>query len=480
VRRRGEDLESAFASVIEPYSAPGFENAVRATDILNTAKASAGIIKLIDSIHVVLFQAERAGDRMTFPASVPSDGEYEVIVGHYESYAYGTARLLIDGKPVGESLTGTGPDIRPAEPKALGTVRLASGEHELALELVAPDGEAGRYWMGITFVALEPAGGSTRDRAARPRIRTAERLRPSGPDGTLGLRIVRADGAVDYVFSAPDDAERTYDEDFVVAALFARVRTDAEGSVLQANVVGGARLNARGLSLRLEPAAWTARVVEVDEANREVVLDSALPEDGRLRGSAVYFSSPAYSRNTAYHVDRITVEDGRSRLRVREATFILGKAVIDGDPLDAETLASLVPHDYAKARGGTPPPEVDFFRGKLLRNADGTAETTIRNLVYGQPLKIGVDSVKGFRAGDESFYHDLRPGDRALIHAWATLTRVGENLYQLEANTAVRLLFAGRDGQVFYRIGGDEWHSAEDGLIPAEAVANATVDLRVD
>jgi len=297
--------------------------------------------------------------------------------------------------------------------------------------------------------------------------------------GALGLRIAGADGVEDYVFSALDDAERSY-EGFIVAAPFARIRTDGEGQPVQANLVGGARLTGRGVTLELQPGAWTATVLEVDEPNREVVLDAALPDDGRLTGSPVYFSNPEYSRNTAYHVDRITVADGRSRLRVRESSFILGKAVVEADPPDANTITSLVPHDYARPMGSPPPPEADFFAGKLLRSDDGAFETTVRRVLYGQPLQIKADSAAGLVPGQELFYWDLRPGDRMLIHGRATLSRVGGRLHQLDATTAVRLSFASRNGgDLYYRSAGGQWQASVEGLVPAEAVAAGPVEVRV-
>ena len=477
-RRQGEGLESTFARVIEPYSADGPKNAMRAVEMLKTAKTSAGVIKLISSLNLVLYQAEKAGDRMTFTATVPIEGDYQVTVGHYLSYAYGTARLLVDGEAVGEPFKGTAGQVGPAKPEMLGQVHLTAGEHELALELVAPDGEAGRYWMGITFVALEPAEQAAEQRAAEPRIESAERLVPDA-EGALGLRITGRDGVEDYVFSALDDAARTYDEGFVIAAPFARVRTDAEGRVLRANLIGGPRLTGRGVTIELQPGAWTATVVEVDEASREVMLDAELPDDGRLDGSAVYFSNPGYSRNTAYHVESITAADGRSRLRVRESSFILGKAVMEDDPIDPNTLGSLVPHDYARPMGRPVPPEMDFFHGKL-RNAEGTAETTVRSVTYGQPLAISVESVDGFVPGEDVFYWDVRPGDQVLIHARATLTRIGDELHQLEANASARVSFASKNGgDVYQRIEGGQWKVSDDGLIPAEAVAAGPVEIRI-
>jgi hypothetical protein len=265
-----------------------------------------------------------------------------------------------------------------------------------------------------------------------------ERLEPEDGGDAVGLRIVGRDGMTDHVFSALDSVERVFGG-FTVAARFARARTDDAG-VVQANLVGGARLTVGELVVELPLDAWRGSVVEVDEAEREVVLDCELPEGDVLRGQAIAFNNPGYSRNTVYHIDHVTVADGRSRVRVREATFILGKALLDEAPVDEHTITSLVPHEYAKTMaGGAVPEEYNFFRGKLLASEDGRIATTIRGVEFVQPMRIAVDSSAGMNAGDELYYHDIRPGDEALVHVACTITRAGDGVYQVDSNAPVTL-----------------------------------------
>ncbi|HUS81442.1 MAG TPA: heparinase II/III family protein, partial [Armatimonadota bacterium] len=436
-RRTGEDLRSEFACVVETSAAARHSNVHRASRILAGARATAGVIKPISPYDLVLFQAEAAGDRMTFPVTVPADGDYRVVVGHYLSPSYGEMRLLIDGEPVGEALRGTGSTVQPAEPAVLGTLRLSAGEHSAALEAVAPDADAGRYWLGISFVAFDPV--QAEGAPAGPRITRVDRLAPDAGGPGIGVRVVGADGVTDHIFSAPDAAERTWGE-MTVAARFARVRTDADGRLLAANLVGGSRLVACGVTVELPADAWRAQVVEVDEPAREVVLDAPLPEGEALRGQTILFDNSGYSRNTAYHIERVTVAGGRSRVRVREATFTLGKALLDEAPLDDHTITTLVPHEYARtlARVNVPP-ELNFFRGKLLQSADGGFATTIREVQSGQPMHIIADQVTELSAGDELYYRDVRPGDEALVHCSATLLQAGEGEYRVQSNAPVKL-----------------------------------------
>ncbi|MGD9495658.1 MAG: heparinase II/III family protein [Armatimonadota bacterium] len=476
-RRSGDDLRSTYATILEPVERASSGYTVRAPEILESAEITAGVTKYVSGIDVALFQGEGVGDRMTFSASLPEAGEYVVTVGHYLSPGYGAARLLIDGQPIGEPFVGTASESGPTPPKTLGTVVLAAGEHELALELTAPSAPDGTWWMGLTFVSFEPAAEAAAREPVQGRIVSAARLVPDR-EGGVGVRVVGRDGVEDRLLSALDAQPRDYGDGFGAAAQLARVRTDADGLVA-ANLLAGTELRTPQMALRLPFAGWRATVAEVDEAAREVVLDvegAAPPNGDALRGEAVYFSNPAYSRNSAYHVDTIRADGDRVRLRVRESTFLLGKAVLDGPPLDANTLTSTVPHDYARtmARGGEAA-ATGFFLGKLLTTADGSVSTTIREVVYGQPQTIRVDSTAGLREGDVCYYQDVRPGDEVTIHAHATLTCIGAGRYQLEANAPVTIEGA---GQVSWRAESGQWQVAE-GAIPAEVVLAGPVEVRV-
>ncbi|MEA3399758.1 MAG: heparinase II/III family protein [Armatimonadota bacterium] len=467
-RRTGENLESTYATVLEPIDRAQARHGVRALEILSSAELTGGSMKYVSGIDVALFKAEAHGDRMTFPASVPEEGDYLVTVGHYLSPAYGTARLLIDGEPVGEPFRGTADGVAPARPAELGTVHVTAGQHEMAVELVAPDAEEGRYWMGLTFVGLQPADEATQG-PVEPRIAGARRLQ-ADREGAAGVHVVGRDGVEDRLFAALDARPADYGGGYAAAARLAWLRTDDRGPA-QLGIIGGAELRAPHLSVRLARDAWRATVVEVDDDAGEVVLDvqgADLPEGEAVRGQAVYFSNPRYSRNTVYHVDSTRRDGGRFRLSVREATFLLGKAVIDGPPLDAHTLASLVPHDYARIRSrGQVPEEADFFADKLVTTEDGTASTTLRRVVYGQPQQLQVDSVEGFGDGDVCYYHDIRPGDEAVILAHASLTRTAGSDFALRTNVPLTL-----EGATHYRLqDADEWTAAPEGKIPAGAEA---------
>ena len=336
-----------------------------------------------------------------------------------------------------ELITATAPGIYPRFPRAAYICARRTGED-----------------LSSTYATvLEPGS----------RIASAQRLE-ADPAGGVAVRVIGRHGSEDRLLSALDAVARDYGDGFAAAAQLARVRSDADGLV-EANLLAGTELRTPWLTLSLPQASWRATVVRVDEAARQVVLDvdgAPIPQGAVLRGAAVYFSNPAYSRNSAYHVESVTEVGDQVRLRVREASFLLGKAVIYGTPLDAHTLTSIIPHDYARtmARGGQSEAG-DFFAGKLLTGPNGAA-TTIREVVYGQPQTIRVDSASGFADGAECWYHDVQPGDEVVIYARATLSRTGPGIYRIAANTPVAVE---AQGEVSWRTGNGAWRPAE-GAIP--------------
>lgn len=454
-RRRGEDLRSTYVTVLEPVQRPGAAYTIRAQEMLARAEVMGGGTKLVGS-NIALFQAGE-GDRMTFAIDVPETDRYIVSVRHYLSPAYGSARLYLDGEPLGEPFSGTADAVGPSRPRELATLQIEAGEHQVALELTEPHAEGGNWWMGLTALELQPADRAT-EMVAQERITGAERLQPDR-EGGVGVRVIGRDGIEDRVFSALDGAARDYGAGFECAGLLARVRSDERGLV-QANLVGASRLRTPWLNVELATAAWEGEVVAVDEEAREVVLEmdaGDLPAGDALRGTPVYFGNPRYSRNSAYHIEEVTREGERTRIRVREATFLLGKAVVDGPPVDARTLTTVIPHAYSQPLGrAAVTPEADFFAGKLLTTADGGARTTVRRVKSGQPSAIEVDSTSGFTDGAECSYHDLQPGDSALIHAAATIRRTGAGTYLVRAGTGVTIEGAGAPIPADAALGGVE------------------------
>ena len=59
-------------------------------------------------------------------------------------------------------------------------------------------------------------------------------------------------------------------------------------------------------------------------------------------------------------------------------------------------------------------PNTRYFDGMLVRNGSG-ASTRIEAVEFGAPMKLRVESTKGFRVGDKVYYYDLQKGDHAVV-----------------------------------------------------------------
>lgn len=240
------------------------------------------------------------------------------------------------------------------------------------------------------IAAIEPYSGE-------PRITAIERI----PGGVL-IRL--RDGSEDHVWSTPGR--------FVHARLKA-------GRLLALAMAGATTFQGFGWRVRI-PAVHGAVVAA--EGSR-VTVTPRLPAG--LRGAAILFSNPAYSRNTAY---RIAAAAAR-RVELEE-TPRLGFGRVQTLP-DAATITTMVPHEYANSvrrPGGS-----TFFQGKRIRSESG-AVTRIRSVSQGQPVVLKVESSRGFRTGEMFYYEDLQPGDVFDVPAVLSIAETAPNRYRISGN----------------------------------------------
>ncbi len=419
-RRRGTaPLASTYVALLEPYGARAPRGAYDAATLAQIATATAGEVKPVPTVGVVLFKATGPNDEMRMPLTVPRAGRYTITAGVYGSPAYGVAQLSIDGKPrlpllnePGTVREGTGATVR------LGDADLTAGEHTFAVRVVTPT--AGNHWIGLQFIGVGEVGEGDEDGRARPFLTTVQRVPCGG--GTVAVRVDHTSGRSDCLIYRPEPGESVTCGEGAAAVetdgLFARVSSGA-GRVSALAVVGGTRVAAPGLALSMPHAGFTGTVDRIDYPRSRLHTPAQLPADGRLVGEPLYLTNPAYSRNTVYRITGITAEADGSTIDLGPASLITGFADLDDDPADAHTLTTLNPHEYSRALGR---PDSGFFHGKLLADAELKQQTTIRATRHGQPFRITVDSAEGFAAGQRVYYHDVRAGDSFRISATATLT----------------------------------------------------------
>ena len=287
-------------------------------------------------------------------------------------------RLWVPATPATEVIAARAPGIYPRLPGARYVVARRRGEN-LSSQFAA---------------ALEPYGES-------PAIAGIERLPAEGdPGDAMALRVRRRDGADDYIFSSGDTAPHRW-VGVTFAGRFAHARV--KGTQLMALEMVGATLF-DGFGYRSSPPsdAWRGAVSATDAGQGVVVAAEPIRDPTGLAGQVIVFSNPLYSRTTAYRV--AGVEGNRIRL---DGTALLGIGKVDA-VRDAHTIASSIPHEYARGVKGS---YSGFFQGKRIANPSGAA-TRITGIRYGQPMAIAVEDAGGWKAGDGFSYEDVQPGDR--------------------------------------------------------------------
>ena len=405
-RRVGESLGSTYIGVLEPYGRRLPGTRIDASTLAASAEASAGAMKLLPSLNVLLHQAAATGDELTWQFEVPEAGEQTIIIEHYLSPSYGKVQLLIDGEPLGDELTGTGPDVNLARPATVGTMALMAGTHRAALRATADDGQ-GHYWFGVRAMWLTPAGGGEADTEPRPLIESVKRL--EGESGGAGLVVTLESGARDVVLAATDaETPRAFSGAGLEASLFGRfahIRLRDVGPT-EVHLVGAKRLTLGELEVECAEAETEGTITSLNVAEATLETNVTLPTDGRLDGQIILFDSPRYSRNTAHRIARIEATDAGSRIVLESPSLILGTGILEDEPDTDTQFVSLLAHEYARSDSL---PGTQFFSGKRI-TGQGFATNLVRT-EFGQLMKCHVDSTEGMTAGAEFVIQDVQAGD---------------------------------------------------------------------
>ena len=261
--------------------------------------------------------------------------------------------------------------------------------------------------LSSTFFAVYEPGAATKDGEGSV-SNTALRLERVEQCGENSVSVWRKDGAHDLLIFGSAKVERPeasieFEGDFAYL-------TGKDWRFQTAETVGCERLVVDGKEF-LSGQLFVADVLSVDETTRTVALDKEVPAD--CAGQVAVFSSPHYSRTTAYHV---ASNDGHD-LSLRASTLSLGMGRVSAVP-DAQTLLSDVPHEYAKSVSRM---SSRFFDGKVIAAEDGRT-ARIAGVEPGAPLVLHVDDATVFHAGDRFAYCDIVPGDKMRIALTSVVT----------------------------------------------------------
>ncbi|MCE5239344.1 heparinase II/III family protein [bacterium] len=415
-RKSDQPLTSTYVAVYEPYAPQPPQGVHDAEELTDVATVTAGEMKAIPAYGLLLFKATGPNDEMRLPLQVTKAGQYTISAATYGSPNYGQAQVSVDGETFAKLLNEPG-TVTPngSGAVALGTKQLAAGKHTFSVKVIKPQGE--NYWIGLQYLALTPADQAGKiNAAAQPFLKTIERL-PS-PAGSVAVRVTHVNGRTEVLLHNSNAGQRVSLEGGKLASDGAFTCWQFDGDSLVAvkavgattvTPAGGAQAPALQSSGRLSGA-----IGKIDYATNKITTTAKLPTDGSLNGLPIYFGNPDYSRNTVYRIAGVTRQGGGSVIDLGRTSAVLGFADLDDDPLDAQTLTTLNPHEYSRALGGRD--DSHFFHGKLLATKDGKLQTIIRETHHAQPFVIKVDKTEGFRKGMTVYYYDLRPGDAFTIY----------------------------------------------------------------
>ena len=418
-RRRGENLRSAFVSVMEPYAVSLPTDALDVPALRERLGEHSAEVKEIPNLGVLLLKGEKAGDQMTFGIEVGEAGEYEIAAQMLKAPSYGTARVLVDGEALGEPFDATGSMVGAPELVVFGRRELAAGEHDVRFEMLEHDEY---YYLGVASLILRPAGEATEPLEPRPILTSVERLAVKGSSDAmapLGVHIKRPDGEEILVSadlrSKGNSVETPAGElRWDGAIVYVKLR---EGRPVAIATHGAGQVSLGELKLAPQPAFYAGEVVRVnyDERWVEVRTDPPLPAEG-LAGEPAIFSSDRYTRTTAYRIAQIAPGEGVARISLGDQGMLLGQGRAHEIPTP-QVIMTDIPHEYARSVVGGK--DDGLFNGKLLRGESG-AETYLKAVHFATPMKLLVEDATGFEDGEVLYYYDVAVGDRVTIptSAW--------------------------------------------------------------
>ena len=409
-RRRGPKLASSFATVMEPYVTTAEAEGTPWNQLLARLCDRSGEIKLLPGLETILLKGTKVGDHMTFELDVPTDGDHAVSARILQAPSYGNVRLLVDGKQLGSDFCATHDPIVGPVPVRFGVLPLTKGKHKFRFE-IAPGSKA--FFVSIGSLAVMPAKAAEPAEPVGPTpiLVAADRVKVDGggPEVTpIGVHVQRP-GRDEYLFSAGlDESEKS--------AQTAAGEVRWRGAVVFLAVEGGeaASLATVGAwDVRVAGKPWgpkhgvfRGKVAALDYEQRWVEIDAALPSQG-WDGAGVYFSSPGYSRATAYRIYGIERAGERTRIQLGPQPMLLGRGRVH-QLAPGNVILSDIPHEYGRSVVGGR--RTGFFDGKLVRGPAGVA-TRIKSVEFGVPMTLRVESIEGFTEGDTLYYYDVHKGD---------------------------------------------------------------------
>lgn len=334
-------------------------------------------------------------------------------------------------------------NVRRMEPEGIWSATFAKPDNEPALTMTMPAGCVEEVILGDGVPELQPGNPEKmpwvlgHNQLTREQFRAGERLFrnyvatiephngpasitsveylqcPSASPEAVGV-LVRREGAVDIIHSAPDPTEECAwsgaEMPFSATAEFALVTVTAEG-VKRAVVVNGTQLSYGGFELRPRPSPQ-GKVLAVDLAANSITIDLPLEAPEAFADTVVITGNEQHS--TSSTITQARVEGNTTVLEFGDVLCTVGMgavASIDGTKLTADRPLS----GYGKTEGGR-------HAGRWLYNEDRTRGFRIGSVVGNSFALEGVEGDLGAVFADADgdgralyWVSDIGPGDNYII-----------------------------------------------------------------
>jgi len=275
--------------------------------------------------------------------------------------------------------------------------------------------------------------------AGKPFVKSV-RLLPAGPLAAAALvrmEVRLEDGRRDVVLMGPPTPDAQLEYGFL--------SFDARG-LRQAVLVGGTRLDAEGVSITAERAAYSGTVKSVDYYAKRADLGVALP---KAAAGAVIEIGPA-ARPTSYTIEKV---DGTSVVFLKGMDLAMSRAkafMDDGTPVlqsfieRAEGVTATDEGFRHWWRVGAPVQARGVPTGTLAA-AGGSAHPTEM-----QPWELALNLVgqpapkDALRPGDAVRLWEFGPGDAWRLPAWVHVVRRKDGRYRAAANVRAKIRIGAR------------------------------------
>lgn len=173
-----------------PFDGPGYYDADELYPLLATSGKPVSV-EMGAGVRHINYRASQVGDYVSFPVTVPEEGDYRFSTAFLTKPKYGKVQAYVDGQPVGGIFEGSYFAAIPAATERHGTIHLTAGTHIIRYE-VAGNGETTNFEMAINAVELVPVNAASE---MDPSMQIDASLLTTSIGQAIGARIERNDGS---------------------------------------------------------------------------------------------------------------------------------------------------------------------------------------------------------------------------------------------------------------------------------------------